>query len=166
LERLAGVLGVLVGALLVVRRPPRQSGTWAQIAAALPSLVVGSLVLRLLIGATPTWWMIAISAGGAALSVVAIATLGRSFAVLPSRRELVTRGPYRFVRHPAYLGQWILVLGCSPATDPSWLGITLAVGMLPWLALRLLAEERLLAEDDAFIAYFSRVRWRLIPGVW
>jgi protein-S-isoprenylcysteine O-methyltransferase Ste14 len=110
--------------------------------------------------------MIGISLSGAALSLLSIATLGKSFAVLPSRRALVSRGPYRIIRHPAYLGQWILVLGCAPAAEPPWLGIGLAAGLLPWLAMRLLAEERLLASDPEFDAYFARVPWRLIPGVW
>lgn len=110
--------------------------------------------------------MLSISALGACLALVSILTLGRSFAVLPSRRELVDRGPYRLIRHPAYLGQWLVVLGCSPAADPPWLGIALALGLLPWLALRLRAEEQLLSNDPAFAAYFTRVKWRLFPGLW
>jgi protein-S-isoprenylcysteine O-methyltransferase Ste14 len=33
--------------------------------------------------------------------------LTRSFGIVPEARELKTTGPYRFVRHPVYLGQFI-----------------------------------------------------------
>lgn len=110
--------------------------------------------------------MVAVSAAGAALALYSVLSLGRSFSILPSRRQLVTHGPYRWVRHSAHLGQWIVVLGCAPALEPSWWGILLATGLLPWLALRMLAEEHLLAENETFAAYFERVQWRMVPGVW
>lgn len=166
MQRIAAILGLLVGVLLIVRKPPKTKGSNAQVAAALPSLIVGSLLLRLLVGAQPAWWMLAISASGAILSVIAFGALGKSFAVLPSRRDVVTRGPYRFLRHPAYLGQWLVMSGCAAAADPAWLGVTLAVALLPWLGLRAMAEERLLSQDPAYVRYAQSVRWRLLPGVW
>ncbi|MFT6397957.1 MAG: protein-S-isoprenylcysteine O-methyltransferase Ste14 [Bradymonadia bacterium] len=165
-QRIAAILGVLVGVLLIVRKPAKHNGSNAQIAAALPSLIVGSLLLRLLIGSQPTWWMLAISTTGAILSVTAFGTLGKSFAVLPSRRDVVTRGPYKFLRHPAYLGQWLVMTGCAGAAAPPWLGLALAVGLLPWLALRAVAEERLLSEDPVYVRYMETVQWRIIPGIW
>ncbi len=165
-QRIASILGLLVGCLLMVRKPAKKQGSNAQIAAALPSMVVGSLLLRLLIGSNPAWWMLSISALGAMLSILAFGALGKSFAVLPSRRDVVTRGPYRYLRHPAYLGQWFVMVGCAGAADPPWLGLALAVGLLPWLALRATAEERLLSQDPAYVQYQEAVRWRIIPGIW
>ena len=45
-----------------------------------------------------------ISAIGVALWVLSMLTLGPSLAVLPGTDRLVTRGVYRYMRHPIYVG--------------------------------------------------------------
>ena len=82
-----------------------------------------------------------------------------------ARRALVLGGPYRFVRHPMYLGYLVThlaVIGMNPAST------NLALYAACWLCQvpRLLAEERLLGEDPAYQAYRGAVRWRLLPGLW
>ncbi|HEU4942388.1 MAG TPA: methyltransferase, partial [Gaiellaceae bacterium] len=42
---------------------------------------------------------------------VSFLALGRCFGLLPEARGLVTRGPYRLVRHPVYLGEFAAVGG-------------------------------------------------------
>jgi len=80
---------------------------------------------------------------------------------------LVDDGPYRVVRHPAYGGLLLMVLGVA-------LGYSSAIGLaavpvllLPGLAYRIQVEERLLAAHfgEAYAAYARRTR-RLIPGLW
>lgn len=48
---------------------------------------------------------------GNALDVWAYAVLSRSFSVVPEARAVVTRGPYRWVRHPVYAGQLLSQAG-------------------------------------------------------
>ncbi len=57
-------------------------------------------------------WQLALLGGvlltiGNTLDVWGYSTLWRSFSIVPEPRELKTTGPYRFVRHPVYFGQFL-----------------------------------------------------------
>jgi protein-S-isoprenylcysteine O-methyltransferase Ste14 len=81
-------------------------------------------------------------------------------------QHVVADGPYRWVRHPGYLGA-IPAMTASGLVLCSWLATAIgALGSL-WLLWRTLAEDRLLrAELPGYEAYAERVRWRLLPGFW
>lgn len=115
----------------------------------------------------PRWpgFAAALFVGGTAWTLASLGTLGRSFAVLPALRTVVTRGPYRVVRHPAYLGELVLLLACVLAR-PSGSGALVAAFGVGFFVLRIRAEERLLATSPAYSAYMQDVRYRLVPGVW
>jgi len=95
--------------------------------------------------------------------------LGRRFsglvAIQPGHR-LVTRGIYRIVRNPSYVGlllssfAWNLVFR-------SGIGVVLSALMIPPLIARIRAEERLLNSQfgEEYQAYCRRT-WRLIPGLY
>ena len=51
-------------------------------------------------------------------------TLKRSFSVTVEARDLVTGGPYRFVRHPVYLGE-MLTAGAVATLRFSWINLVL-----------------------------------------
>jgi hypothetical protein len=94
-----------------------------------------------------------------------------------TNRGIVTRGPYRFVRHPAYaaknLAWWLGALPMlgvlSVAGDWRALGYGL-IALCGWTAiyvLRALTEERhLRLLDNGYAQYARNVRWRFVPGVW
>lgn len=130
---------------------------------ALPSLVLGGWAFS---QATPTVeWPLGASAlfgVGALWTAASLLSLGRSFAVLPALRQLVECGPYRWLRHPAYAGEALLVGACVWAGGPWEAGVAL----IPALVLRIRAEERVLAADPGWEAYQERVRWRLVPLLW
>ncbi|HZD42009.1 MAG TPA: isoprenylcysteine carboxylmethyltransferase family protein [Terriglobales bacterium] len=106
-----------------------------------------------------------IAAGGALLTLVSVQCLGRSFAVLPSLRDIRTSGMYRLVRHPIYLSYVITALGILLRHLTFYnSGIALAgVVLLMW---RIKFEERLLAQEGTYRDYMDLVRYRLIPGVY
>lgn len=90
--------------------------------------------------------------------------LRRSFGVAPANRGIKVDGPYRLMRHPMYAGYLVIHIGVL-ILFPLWINFVLyAVGWTVQI-LRLLAEERLLAQDPAYAEYMQKVRWRLIPGL-
>lgn len=108
--------------------------------------------------------------GGLALRVWAIEVLGKAFTstvqIVPEH-ALVTSGPYRFVRHPSYLGAYLAFLG-SAILLQSWIGLLIAaLCMAIAYLIRIPAEERVLENNfgDVWRDYREN-SWRMIPGVW
>ena len=95
--------------------------------------------------------------------------LGRQYSVyitLQKDHKLVTSGPYRFIRHPRYLGVMVVALGLS-LLFRAWIGIASAPLLLGVLVFRLTDEEKLMhaAFGDEWVAYTHR-SWRLIPYIY
>ena len=81
-------------------------------------------------------------------------------------QSVASTGPYGTVRHPMYAGALLYLAGTPLALRSYWGFAGLAV-MLPALICRLLDEEHLLAKQlPGYREYMTRVRFRLIPGVW
>jgi protein-S-isoprenylcysteine O-methyltransferase Ste14 len=79
---------------------------------------------------------------------------------------LVTSGPYRYVRHPAYACSPLLFIGGGLALG-SWLAALLGLLMVLPMLLRTAQEDRTLRDQlDGYAAYAQKVRYRLLPGVW
>ncbi len=77
--------------------------------------------------------------------------------------SLVIDGPYRWVRHPFYLVDWLMLLGLTLVTT-SWLVLLILIASLVTIPLVTLFEERELAErfGEEYRRYQSEVP-RLIP---
>jgi protein-S-isoprenylcysteine O-methyltransferase Ste14 len=79
---------------------------------------------------------------------------------------VVTKGPYRFVRHPSYIGS-ILSWVCAALALGSWLALVPVVLIAATVVVRTALEDRALqTELDGYREYARRVRYRLLPGVW
>jgi protein-S-isoprenylcysteine O-methyltransferase Ste14 len=101
----------------------------------------------------------------AGLSLVSLLTMGRLFGVRPALRGLVTRGPYKLLRHPIYLSYVIADIGYNLQ---EWNSVTIALVLLGWASLvyRIKAEERVLSHHPGWQSYAASVHFRLLPGVW
>lgn len=140
----ADVAAASVGAHSPMRLPGAQPGGWQAIA----GLVVA--------------WL------GLGLRVWAIVVLGRSFRMtveVDAGQRVVTRGPYRWVRHPSYTGVLLIAAGIGLA-DGTWPGLAACL-VLPATAMlfRIRVEEAVLARvlGDPYRAYQSRTK-RLSPA--
>ncbi len=101
----------------------------------------------------------------ACLSLASLLSLGRLFGVFPALRGLVTKGPYRLVRHPMYLAYVIADIGYNLQ---EWNFGTALLVMAGWASLiyRIQAEERILSQNAGWSTYATSVRCRLFPGIW
>lgn len=105
---------------------------------------------------------------GVAFRLVAIVTLGRYYSHrvrLESDHAVVDRGPYRFVRHPAYSGMLVAHVGVAIFFYSVPALAVLALVLLPGIVLRIRVEERALGTLPGYAEY-SRRRARLLPMVW
>jgi len=119
-------------------------------------------------GAHPHWGVAAgfgLQLTGVALAVLSLLALGRSFGFVAADRGLVTRGPYAVVRHPVYASYLLIQSGylLQSISLRNALVMVLASGCNIG---RALAEEQLLTASSDYLAYRSRVRWRLVPRLW
>ena len=80
--------------------------------------------------------------------------------------HLVTSGPYRYVRHPAYAAFPFLMVGSGLAPG-SWLAALIGLLLVVPVLRRAALEDRVLREQlEGYAAYARQVRYRMFPGVW
>lgn len=82
-----------------------------------------------------------------------------------TNRGIVNWGPYRVVRHPAYVVKLIAFFITGLLYAP---GITYFLGWLGFTfiyVMRAITEERHLSMDPDYVEYKHQVRWKFIPGI-
>lgn len=119
------------------------------------ALQIAALVIAALGYALGTWAM----ASNAFFALVNRIQEDRGHAV-------ATGGPYRFVRHPAYVGTIAFELATPIMLGSLWAlipGVVAAALMVVRTAL----EDRMLREElPGYTEFAQRTRYRLLPGVW
>jgi protein-S-isoprenylcysteine O-methyltransferase len=157
--------------------PPRDRGTAAQI--------VWSVYLTQLIGVVEavtfrypdsfrwdllTTFALVMMLCGLSLRIWAVATLGRYFTwfiTVYDDHQVIRTGPFRFIRHPAYCGAWLLFVGTLLFLHAS-IGATLSfVFQLIAYIRRIRYEEQMMIErlGDRYVKYTREVR-ALVPLLW
>jgi protein-S-isoprenylcysteine O-methyltransferase Ste14 len=80
--------------------------------------------------------------------------------------QVVSTGPYRWIRHPGYAGALITYFGTPLFLDSVW-GFIPVILFSVTLVIRTSLEDRTLQEElPGYQDYAARVRYRLLPGVW
>lgn len=91
------------------------------------------------------------------IQVWAYKTLGENYSqdiLIKKNHQLVTKGPFKFIRHPQYMSQILIDLGGAVATL-SFIVAPFAVIQIPFILLRASFEDKLLAKHftDGFASY-------------
>ena len=159
---------MLVAVLIMTRSPAKADadGVLPRIAALVGSYMPWTITL---FGKTdqalPNLLSTACVLIGIIMMLVTIRHLGRAFSLVPQARSVVQTGPYRWVKHPLYLSEEIVVLGVvlQYLTPLTVLILVLHIGIQ---VCRILYEEDLLRRNFPEYSRYEASRWRLIPYVW
>jgi protein-S-isoprenylcysteine O-methyltransferase Ste14 len=93
-------------------------------------------------------------------------TFASAIIELAPEQTVISTGPYKLVRHPMYMGAFVLLVGIPFSLGSLW-GLFVIALMMPALIWRLLDEETFLAKNlPGYREYQNAVRCRLVPFIW
>jgi protein-S-isoprenylcysteine O-methyltransferase Ste14 len=79
---------------------------------------------------------------------------------------VATGGPYRYVRHPGYVGSILSQIATPLILGSVWAFIPAGLAALLFVVRTALEDKTLLEELDGYKEYAERVGYRLLPGIW
>jgi protein-S-isoprenylcysteine O-methyltransferase Ste14 len=80
--------------------------------------------------------------------------------------KVITRGPYRIVRHPMYVGAMLLYIGLPMVWGSRW-AAEMSAAVIVLFAWRTAMEDGTLRRELAgYQEYAAQTRFRLLPGIW
>lgn len=186
------IIGFIVSRRLAVRRHPdilmersRSMGLgdaklWDKILA--PSMALGSVVPLAVAGVDKLFgWTnpFGLNIKVVALVVIILGYALGSWALIENKffsgvvriqtdrgHQVVTTGPYRFIRHPGYSGSLLVYLVVPLFLDSLWAFIP-TVLLFGVVFLRTSLEDRTLQEElPGYREYTQKTRYRLLPWIW
>jgi protein-S-isoprenylcysteine O-methyltransferase Ste14 len=123
-------------------------------------------------GLSTAWHITGIVVFAAGLGLFGWAMITNAFfstavRIQSERGQTVCRsGPYRFVRHPGYVGTILQSIGI-PFLLGSWWALIAGITAVALIILRTAFEDRtLLTELPGYQDFAKEIRYRLVPGVW
>jgi len=186
------ILTFIVSRVLAARRNPdliaerarfqqhKDTKPWDRVLSLL--LVLGGGAVPLVVGLDERFgWTPALGVPAKVLSLVAILAghVVSSYALVVNRffsgevriqtdrgHHVISSGPYGWVRHPGYAGGLLAYLATPLFLDSVWAYLPTVVLMALLVVRTSLEDKTLQAELPGYREYASRVRHRLVPGIW
>jgi protein-S-isoprenylcysteine O-methyltransferase Ste14 len=161
-------------------RPADKAEAWDRVVMGIYSVIlVVLLIVSALDGGRYAWstvpwgvqmigWMLLAMAGVMVWHVMMTNTYLSSYARLQEERGqvVIQEGAYRHIRHPMYLGIIVGFLGLPLVLSSWWAMIPSAViaGLFVYRTYR--EDQMLIGGLAGYAEYTTRVRYRLLPGIW
>jgi protein-S-isoprenylcysteine O-methyltransferase Ste14 len=80
--------------------------------------------------------------------------------------KVITTGPYKYFRHPIYVGT-IVLLFCLPLALGSLYALIPGALSAMSLIIRTCLEDKTLQKElEGYVDYAQKTKYRLIPGIW
>jgi protein-S-isoprenylcysteine O-methyltransferase Ste14 len=189
---IVSILGFVISRMLASRRHPdllverarsmemQDAKSWDKTLA--PLMALGSVVPLVVAGLDKLYgWTepFAVSTKIIALIVIVLSYVLSTWALIENKffsgvvriqtdrgHRVVTTGPYRFIRHPGYVGAFWAYLATTILLNSLWALIPtlLLIGIL---VLRTSLEDKTLqAELPGYAEYTQQTHYRLFPGIW
>jgi protein-S-isoprenylcysteine O-methyltransferase Ste14 len=79
---------------------------------------------------------------------------------------VATGGPYRYVRHPGYVGMTVSYFATALALGSLWALMPAGLGACLLIVRTALEDQTLQDELPGYRDYAQRVHYRLLPGIW
>ncbi|HVT99101.1 MAG TPA: isoprenylcysteine carboxylmethyltransferase family protein [Acidobacteriaceae bacterium] len=171
LSDIAALSVALLFVVCVLLRPPpiaRAGGLMPRIAAVVGTYMAVGLILlspvtKASVGIVCLSLFLVLC--GTSFALWAVFYLGRSVSLMAEARKLVTGGPYRFVRHPLYLGEQISIAGVLlPYLSP--IAAFVFAVQIAFQFYRMRCEEEILAATFPEYADYAKRTWRVLPGLY
>jgi protein-S-isoprenylcysteine O-methyltransferase Ste14 len=161
-------------------RPADKAEAWDRVVMGIYSVIlVVLLVVSALDGGRYAWstvpwgvqmigWMLLAMAGVMVWHVMMTNTYLSNYARLQGERGqvVIQEGAYRHIRHPMYLGIIVGFLGLPLVLSSWWAMIPSAViaGLFVYRTYR--EDQMLIGGLAGYAEYTTRVRYKLLPGIW
>lgn len=107
---------------------------------------------------------------GICFRVWSINVLGKNFTAtvkITKEHELIKTGPYKFIRHPSYLGAFIAIIGCPVFLNNTYTIFISCVAMMIAYYFRINVEEKTLSNHfGKYYEDYKKNTYRLLPLIW
>ena len=80
--------------------------------------------------------------------------------------EVIQAGPYKYVRHPGYIGGILMAISTALVLGSLWALIPAGIVAILLIIRTYLEDTTLQKELPGYAQYVKKVRYRLLPGAW